>query len=164
MASVFLSRWDVAVADEVGDDLKNRLGIAVGKDCYAAYRELLASDRVRALVNKGARGQRLLFASTGTKDPNAPDTMYIDALAAAHTVNTMPEPTLLAYADHGTVGDPIPADGGDAADTLAEFTSAGIDLGALAERLQAEGKESFNKSWNELLGSLESKREAVAAG
>ncbi len=164
VASVFLSRWDVAVADEVGDDLKNRLGIAIGKDCYRAYRELIGSDRVRRLINEGARAQRLLFASTGTKDPNAPDTMYIDALAAPQTVNTMPEPTLLAYADHGTVGESIPPDGGDAGDVLGEFEGAGVDLAALAARLQEEGKESFNKSWNDLLGSLESKREAVAAG
>jgi transaldolase len=163
VASVFLSRWDVAVADEVGDDLRNRLGIAVGKDCYAAYREILASDRYQRLVNEGARAQRLLYASTGTKDPDAPDTMYIDALASPHTVNTMPEPTLHAFADHGTVGEPLPTDGGDAEDVFAAFRDAGVDLGALATRLQEEGKEAFNKSWNEMLGSLESKREAVAA-
>jgi transaldolase len=164
VASVFLSRWDVAVADEVGEELRNRLGIAVGKDCYEAYREMLASNRYQRLVNEGARAQRLLFASTGTKDPDAPDTMYIDALGAPHTVNTMPEPTLVAFADHGTVGEPIPPDGGDASEALAEFTDAGIDLGELAARLQQEGKESFNKSWNDMIGSLESKREAVAAG
>ena len=164
VASVFLSRWDVAVADEVGDELKNRLGIAIGKDCYAAYREFSGSDRIRRLINSGARQQRLLFASTGTKDPNAPDTMYIDALAAPHTVNTMPEPTLLAYADHGAVGEPLAPDGGDAAEELGKFSDVGIDLGALAARLQDEGKEAFNKSWNDMIGSLESKREAVAAG
>ena len=163
VASVFLSRWDVAVADEVGDDLKNTLGIAVGKDCYAAYREMLASNRYQRLVNEGARAQRLLFASTGTKDPNASDTMYIDALGAPHTVNTMPEPTLQAFADHGTVGEPLPTDGGDAAETFKAFEEAGVDIDALAARLQEEGKESFSKSWNDLLGSLESKREAVAS-
>jgi len=164
VASVFLSRWDVAVADEVGDDLKNTIGIAVGKDCYAAYREMLASNRYQRLVNEGARAQRLLYASTGTKDPGAPDTMYIDALASPHTVNTMPEPTLLAFADHGTVGEPLPADGGDSQQTFEAFADAGVDLKALAARLQEEGKDAFNKSWGEMLGSLESKREAVAAG
>jgi transaldolase len=164
VASVFLSRWDVAIADEVGDDLRNRLGIAVGKDCYAAYRELIDSDRSQRLANEGARPQRLLFASTGTKDPNAADTMYIDALAAPQTINTMPEPTLTAFAEHGTVGEPLPIDGGDAADVLAEFNAAGIDTDALAARLQQEGKDAFSKSWHEMLGTIESKREAVAAG
>jgi transaldolase len=153
VASFFISRWDVAVYDEVGDDLKNRLGIAVGKKAYAAYRELLETDRAQRLANEGGRAQRLLFASTGTKDPNASDTLYIDAFAAPNTVNTMPDPTLIAFADHGNVGEPIPRDGGDA-----------DDVAALATRLQDEGKDAFNKSWNEMLGSLESKREAVAAG
>jgi transaldolase len=162
VASLFLSRWDVAVYDEVPEELRNRLGIAIGKHAYRAYREYLASDRWQRLVNEGARAQRLLFASTGTKDPDASDVLYIEALGAPHTVNTMPENTLLAFADHGNVGDPIPADGGDADEVLAEFESAGIDLDALAARLQEEGKESFNKSWRDLLGSLESKREALA--
>lgn len=164
VASFFISRWDVAVHEEVGDDLKNRLGIAIGKKAYAAYRELLDSDRSQRIANEGGRAQRLLFASTGTKDPDASDTLYIDAFAAPNTVNTMPEPTLLAFADHGTAGEPIPSDGGDADDVIGEFEGAGVDVGALAERLQVEGKDAFNKSWNEMLGSIESKREAVAAG
>jgi transaldolase len=164
VASFFISRWDVAVADEVGDDLKNRLGIAIGKKAYAAYRELISSDRAERLANQGGRAQRLLFASTGTKDPDASDTLYIDAFAAPNTVNTMPEPTLLAFADHGTVGDALPTDGGDADEVIDGFERAGVDVAALADRLQVEGKEAFNKSWTDMLDSIESKREAVAAG
>jgi len=164
VASLFLSRWDVAVADEVPEELKNKLGIAIGRAAYVAYRDVVASERWQRLANEGGRPQRLLFASTGTKDPEASDTLYIESLAAVRTVNTMPEPTLLAFADHGKVGEPIPRDGGDSAEMLAKFTEAGIDLDALAERLQQEGKESFNKSWESMIGSMESKREAVAAG
>jgi transaldolase len=163
VASFFISRWDVAVHDEVPDDLKNSLGVAIGKKAYAAYRDLIESDRTQRLANAGGRPQRLLFASTGTKDPEASDTLYIDAFAAPNTVNTMPEPTLVAFADHGTVGEALPRDGGDADEVIDEHERAGIDVAALAERLQVEGKEAFNKSWNELLSSLESKREAVAA-
>jgi len=158
VASIFMSRWDVAVAEEVSDDLHNRLGIAVGGQAYVAYRELLESDRWLRLMNEGARPQRLLWASTGTKDPDASDTLYIEAFASPFTVNTMPEPTLLAFADHGQVGDLMPADGGSSAPLLAEFGEAGIDVAALADRLQTEGKESFNKSWEELLKSISSQR------
>ena len=164
VASFFISRWDVAVQDEVPDELRNRLGIAIGKKAYVAYRDLIDSDRSQRLANEGARPQRLLFASTGTKDPNASDTLYIDAFAAPNTVNTMPEPTLNAFADHGTVGDSLPRDGGDADEVIDEYERAGIGVAALAERLQVEGKDAFNKSWNDMIGSLESKREAVAAG
>ncbi|MGI8460542.1 MAG: transaldolase [Solirubrobacterales bacterium] len=163
VASLFVSRWDVSVGDKAGEDMKNKIGIAVARKAYAAYRGLLDSDRAERLASAGARPQRLLMASTGTKDPDAPDTMYVEALAAPDTVDTMPENTLLALADHGNIGEPIPADGGDAEQVLAEFENAGIDVDALAAQLQQEGKESFNKSWNELLGSLESKREAVAS-
>jgi transaldolase len=154
VASLFISRWDVAVADEAPDELRNRLGIAVGKRAYRAYRELLDSERFQRLANEGARPQRLLWASTGTKDPDAPDTLYIEALAAPFTVNTMPEKTLLAVADHGELGEPLPADGGDAEETLAAFAQAGIDVDALASRLQEEGAETFVGSWRELLDTV----------
>jgi transaldolase len=162
VASIFMSRWDVAVAEEVPEQLHNRLGIAVGGRAYVAYRELLESDRWLRLMNEGARPQRLLWASTGTKDPNASDTLYIEAFASPFTVNTMPEPTLKAFADHGEVGDLMPADGGNSEQVLKEFEDAGIDVGALATRLQVEGKESFNKSWEELLKSIESQRGVTA--
>ncbi len=163
VASLFISRWDVAVADEAPDELRNRLGIAVGKHAYGAYRELLDSDRWQRLEDNGARPQRLLFASTGTKDPNASDVLYVEAFAAPNTINTMPDKTLLAFADHGEVGDPIPADGGDAHETLAAFQSAGFDADELASRLQREGAEAFNKSWNDLLESIESESRRLAA-
>lgn len=163
VASLFISRWDAAVADEVSDELRNRLGIAVGKRTYRAYRELLESDRWKKLEGDGARPQRLLFASTGTKDPNASDVLYVEAFAAPDTINTMPDKTLLAFADHGEVGDPIPADGGDADEVLAAFQSAGIDTDELAARLQREGAEAFNKSWNDLLESIESESRRLAA-
>jgi transaldolase len=163
VASLFISRWDVAVADEVSDELRNRLGIAVGKRTYRAYRELLDSDRWQRLADNGARPQRLLFASTGTKDPNASDVLYVEAFAAPNTINTMPDKTLLAFADHGEVGDPIPPDGGDADEVLAAFQSAGIDTDELAARLQREGAEAFNKSWNDLLKSIESESRRLAA-
>jgi transaldolase len=163
VASLFISRWDVAVAEEVSDGLHNRLGVAVGGRAFRAYHELLASDRWLRLMNEGARPQRLLWASTGTKDPNASDTLYIESFASPFTVNTMPEPTLLAFADHGEVGDAFPADGGNAELVLKEFADAGIDVRALAARLQDEGKEAFDKSWGELLKTIESQR-GVAAG
>lgn len=163
VASIFMSRWDVAVAGEVSDELHNRLGIAIGGRAYRAYRELLASDRMQRLMNEGARPQRLLWASTGTKDPNASDTLYIEAFASPFTVNTMPEPTLKAFADHGELGDLVPADGGNAEAVLQEFADAGIDVAALAARLQEEGKASFVKSWEDLLHSISSQR-GVAAG
>jgi transaldolase len=156
VASLFISRWDVAVADEVPAELRNRLGVAIGGRTFRAYHELLDSERWQRLLNEGARAQRLLWASTGTKDPDASDVLYIEAFASPFTVNTMPEPTLLAFADHGEVGDPLPADGGDAEQVLAEFGRAGIDVDALATRLQDEGAEAFVKSWNELLSTIES--------
>jgi transaldolase len=156
VASLFISRWDVAVSDEVPDELRNRLGVAIGGRAYRAYHELLDSDRWQRLLNEGARAQRLLWASTGTKDPDASDVLYIEAFASPFTVNTMPEPTLLAFADHGEVGEPLPADGGDAEGVLAKFGEAGIDVDALATRLQDEGAEAFVKSWTELLKSIES--------
>ena len=162
VASLFISRWDAAVAEQTPDELVNRLGLAVGKRTYAAYRELLDSDRAMRLANAGARPQRLLWASTGTKDPNAADTLYVEGLASPFTVNTMPEKALLAFADHGSVGDSLPADGGDAEQTIAAFADAGIDADALATRLQEEGKESFNASWRQLLGTIAEQREAVA--
>ena len=163
VASLFLSRWDVAVADEVPAELRNRLGIAVGQRAYRAYRELLDSERWQRLANEGARAQRLLWASTGTKDPNASDVLYIEALAAPLTVNTMPESTLLAFADHGEVGSPLPADGADADATLAEFEAAGVDVAALAARLQREGADAFSASWKEMLESVNAKRDRLAA-
>jgi transaldolase len=161
VASIFMSRWDVAVAGEVPDELHNRLGLAIGFRAYRAYRELLDSQRVQRLMNEGARPQRLLWASTGTKDPEASDVLYIEGFASPFTVNTMPEPTLHAFADHGEVGDLVPPDGGDCEEVLAEFANAGIDVDALGERLQQEGKEAFVKSWNDMLGSIESKRGAL---
>jgi transaldolase len=162
VASIFISRWDVAVHDEAPDGLVNRLGVAVGGRAYRAYRELLDSPRMQRLMNEGARPQRLLWASTGTKDPEASDTLYIEAFASPLTVNTMPEPTLLAFADHGEIGDLFPPDGGNAEAVLREFQEAGIDVAALAARLQEEGKESFNKSWQDMLGSIESQRQVTA--
>jgi transaldolase len=163
VASIFMSRWDVAVAEQAPEELRNRLGIAVGGRAYRAYRELLDSDRWLRLMNEGARAQRLLWASTGTKDPDASDTLYIEAFASPFTVNTMPEPTLKAFADHGEVGDLMDAGGGNSEQVLKEFEAAGIDVAALADRLQVEGKESFNKSWEELLKSISSQR-GVTAG
>jgi transaldolase len=162
VASIFMSRWDVAVADEVPDELRNRLGLAVGFDAYRAYRELLDSQRMQRLMNEGARPQRLLWASTGTKDPEASDVLYIEGFASPFTVNTMPEPTLKAFADHGEVGELVPRDGGDADEVLARFESAGIGIQALAKRLQEEGAEAFVKSWNELLKTIESQLGARA--
>jgi len=163
VASVFVSRWDVAVAGEVPDELENRLGSAAGIRAYVAYRELLDSDRWQRLENEGARPQRLLFASTGTKDPALPKTKYVDELAAPNTVNTMPKETLLALAEQDSIGDLLPADGGDNEELLAEFTAAGVDLDALAERLQVEGAEKFEKSWADLLERIGGKESAVGA-
>jgi len=161
VASIFMSRWDVAVTGEVPDELHNRLGLAIGFRAYRAYREVLDSQRVQRLMNEGARPQRLLWASTGTKDPEASDVLYIEGFASPFTVNTMPEPTLHAFADHGEVGELVPADGGDCEEVLAEFAKVGVDVDALAERLQQEGKEAFVKSWNDMLESIESKRGAL---
>ena len=157
VASLFVSRWDVAVKDKVSDRLRNRLGIAIAKRTYKAYRDLLASPRWRKLAGSGARPQRLLWASTGTKDARASETLYIEALAAPDTINTMPEKTLRAFAEHGRIKGVLPIDGGDAEDVLAEFTREGIDDEMLAADLQSEGTQSFNKSWNDLLACLASK-------
>ncbi|MGH7530341.1 MAG: transaldolase [Gemmatimonadales bacterium] len=153
-ASLFVSRWDVAVAAKVPPALHGRLGIAVAKRTYKAYRDLLASDRWLRLLNAGARSQRLLWASTGTKDPKASDLLYVKSLAAPHTVNTIPEKTLLALADHGDIGAMLPHDGGDAEEVLGVFTRAGVDLDALASQLQEEGAAAFVKSWDDLLACL----------
>jgi transaldolase len=161
VASLFISRWDAAIADEAPDELVNKLGIAVGKNCYAAYRELLESDRMLRLQNEGARPQRLLWASTGTKDPNASDVLYIEGLASPFTINTMPEKALNAMADHGKVGEPLPRDGGDADETLKAFNDAGIDTDKLAQKLQDDGAEAFVKSWNELLETISKQRQAA---
>jgi transaldolase len=161
VASVFLSRWDVAVADEVPEELRNRLGTAIGKRAYRAYRELLDSPRWQRLANEGARPQRLLFASTGTKDPEASDVLYVEALAAPFTIDTMPDATLKAFADHGRVGEPLRSDGGDADEVCAELGAAGIDVEALAARLQEEGKQAFDKSWRQMLESIESERKRL---
>jgi transaldolase len=157
VASVFISRWDVAVMDKVPDSLREQLGIAVAQRTYKAYRGLLASPRWQRAFNAGARPQRLLWASTGTKDPKASDVLYIKALAAPFTVNTMPEGTLKALADHGELGTILPADGGDCEEVLAKFAQAGIDVDSLAVQLQDEGAKSFVKSWNELMGVIASK-------
>ena len=161
VASLFVSRWDVAVAKTVPAELRGQLGIAIAKRTYKAYRGLLASDRWFRLLNAGARSQRLLWASTGTKDPAAPDVLYVTSLAAPHTVNTMPEQTLLAVADHGKLGAMLAHDGGDAEDVLARFAKAGVDVDALAEQLQREGAAAFVKSWDDLLACLAEKREQL---
>lgn len=161
VASVFVSRWDVAVSGKVSAGLNNRLGIAIANRTYKAYRELLSSARWQRAYNAGARPQRLLWASTGTKDPRAEDILYIKALAAPFTVNTMPEITLKALADHGELGSTMAADGGDCEKTLNEFGVAGIDVEKLAARLQEDGAKSFVKSWNELLAVISSKCEVL---
>jgi transaldolase len=162
VASVFISRWDAAVMDSVPESLRDRLGIAMAGRIYKAYRDLLDSPRWQRAFNGGARPQRLLWASTGTKDPKASDVLYITALAAPFTVNTMPEGTLKALADHGEIGPMLPADGGDCEDALVQFAEAGIDLDALAAELQDEGAKSFVKSWNELMAVIASKSAALA--
>jgi transaldolase len=161
VASVFISRWDAAVTGKLPDDLRGRLGVAIAKRTYKAYRDLLASDRWQKLEAAGAKPQRLLWASTGTKDPNLPDTFYIHALASEQTINTMPEKTLLAFGEHGAVGDLLPADGGDAEHVLARIGSAGVDVEALAATLQAEGADAFVKSWDDLLARIASKSDQV---
>jgi len=161
VASVFVSRWDGAVASKVPAKLKNRLGIAMAQRTYKAARARLTSPRWTRMYNAGARPQRPLWASTGTKDPQAPDDLYIQALAAPYTVNTMPEGTLLALAKHNEIGTIMAADGGDCEEVLAQFTAAGIDLDALAAQLQNEGAKSFVKSWNGLLAVIASKSDAL---
>jgi transaldolase len=163
VASLFVSRWDVAAADMVQLELRNRLGIAIATQTYAAYRDLLASERWQRLRDAGARPQRLLWASTGTKDPNASDVLYVEALAADLTINTMPDTTLLVFADHGQVRGLLPEDGGDVDQELDRFTQAGIDLDALALRLQQEGATAFSASWAKLLDCIARKRHLLAA-
>lgn len=163
VASLFISRWDVAASKDnpdLPDELRNTLGVAIGGRCYKAYRELQKSDRMKKIEEAGGNIQRLLWASTGTKDPDAPDTLYIEAFASQKTVNTMPEDTLLAFADHGTVGEPMPEDGGDAEDVIAKLEEQGIDVEALGVRLQTEGAEAFVSSWTDLLESIQ--KQAVA--
>lgn len=164
VASVFVSRWDVAVQGSVPPALRNRLGIAISMHAYREYRGILASPRWRALAAAGARPQRLLWASTGTKDPDAPDTLYVEALAAPDTINTIPEKTLTAFAGHGRVNGVLPLDGGDADAVLAEFTRAGVDTAALAARLQREGTASFAKSWADLLDCVAAKTATLVRG
>ena len=161
VASLFVSRWDAAVAGKVPDDLANRLGIAVAKRIYAAYRSLLASPRWQRIYNLGGRPQRLLFASTGTKDPRASDVLYVRSLAAPFTVNTMPEKTLQALAAKDEIGGLLPADGGDCEEVLARFGNAGVDVDALAARLQEAGARSFADSWSALLEVIERKGAAL---
>ena len=161
VASLFVSRWDKATMDKVPDRDRDKLGIAIGQQAYKAYRDVLESDQWQRLANAGARPQRLLFASTGTKDPKASDTLYIGALAAPNTVNTMPEETLLAFGEHGKAAGVIPRDGADCEQVLAEFGKVGIDVAKLAADLQTEGAKSFVDSWKDLLSSIETKSKAL---
>jgi transaldolase len=162
VASVFISRWDAAVKSRVPEALRNQLGIAMAKRTYKAYRDLLDSPRWQRAFNAGARPQRLLWASTGTKDPAASDILYIRALAAPFTVNTMPEGTLKALGDHGALGGMLPADGGDGEEVLATFANAGINVDALAVQLQDEGAKSFVDSWREVIGVIAAKSSDLA--
>jgi len=161
VASMFISRWDVAVADKVPEPLKNRLGIAVSGRIYKTYLDVLGSHSSQRILNAGARSQRLLWASTGTKDPKASDTLYIQTLATPFTVNTMPEGTLKAFADHGELGLIMPADGNDADKVLGQFAETGVDVERLGDQLQEEGAKSFVKSWNELMTVIASKGESL---
>jgi transaldolase len=163
VASLFISRWDVAVAKTVAPELHDKLGIAIGKQVYNAYCELIQSPRWMRIFNYGARPQRLLFASTGTKDPTASDVLYIEHLAAPLTVNTMPEKTLKEYADHGTMAPLVTHGGGDAEAVLGRFAANGVDLDALAAKLQNDGAGSFVKSWNELMEGLAAKSGTLKA-
>jgi transaldolase len=163
VASIFISRWDSAVMGKVPDSLRDTLGIAIAQRAYKAYTELLASPRWQRGFNFGARPQRLLWASTGTKDPKASDVLYIKALASPFTVNTMPEATLKALADHGELGAILPPDGGDCEEVLAQFASAGIDVNALAAQLQDDGAKSFVKSWEDLMAVITSKSAELKA-
>jgi len=161
VASLFISRWDVAVTGKVPEDLRNRLGIAITQRVYKAYTDLLASPRWRRACNAGMRPQRALWASTGTKDPAASDVLYVGPLAAPFTVNTLPEATLKAFADHGEVGPLMAVDGGDCEQVISRFAKAGIDIDALAARLQEEGAAAFTKSWNGLMTVIASKSAAL---
>jgi transaldolase len=161
VASLFVSRWDKATLDRVPGSLRDRLGIAVAQQSYNAYRDLLDHDRWQRLEGQGARPQRLLFASTGNKDPQASDVLYMGALAAPNTVNTVPEETLLAFANHGQVDHTMPRDGGDAEQVLVSIARAGVDVGALSRELQDAGASSFVDSWNELLGAIAAKSKVL---
>lgn len=161
VASLFISRWDVAVKDKVPEALRNQLGIAVAGQTYETYCSLMDSPRWQRIFNAGADRQRLLWGSTGTKDSEASDTMYIEALAAPGTVNTMPEPTLKALADHGDIDEALPSHARYCDEVLARFAKAGIDVDALAAQLQDEGAKSFTKSWNELIKCIASKGETL---
>jgi transaldolase len=165
VASFFISRWDAAVASSVPAELGNQLGLAIGREAYVGYRRFFGTDRWQRLLNEGARPQRLLFASTGTKDPSASDTLYVSGLVAPNTVNTMPEETLLALADHGTIGETLTADAAAAAAGLERFADAGVDIEALGDELQTKGARAFVTSWNALLGRIEAKvSEVLPAG
>ncbi len=161
VASVFMSRWDKAVAGAVPTDLHDRLALAVGQDTYRAYRQLQDSERWQRLAGEGARLQRLLWASTSTKDPSSADDLYVAGLAAPYTINTMPDGTLEAFADHGEVGGPLPADGGDCDEVLARFGQAGVDVGALAAKLQSDGAAAFVAAWKDLIERIETQSAAV---
>jgi len=161
VASIFISRWDAAINDKVPAGLSDKLGIAVARQAYRSYLGLLSSPRWMCVYNEGARPQRLLWASTGTKNPKASDVLYVEALASPFTVNTIPEKTLKAFADHGKIGATMPADGGDADAELARFAAAKVDVAALAKQLQDDGAKSFVKSWNDLMGVINSKSAAL---
>lgn len=163
VASMFISRWDKAMMGKVPKELQDRLGIAIAKRTYKRYRDLLASTRWGKAAASGAAPQRLLWASTGTKDPKASDVLYIKALAAPDTINTIPEKTLLAFADHGKLGEVLPVDGGDAEKVIAAFAGAGVDDEKLAADLQREGAASFVASWTDLLNCIESKDATLKA-
>jgi transaldolase len=162
VASVFMSRWDVAVAKRVPPDLQDKLALAVGLDVYRAYRRLMSSGRFQRLENGGARTQRLLWASTSTKDPNAPDTLYVHGLAAPFTINTMPNETLEAFYDHGQVDNPLPDNGGDADEFLKQFADAGVNTEELAAQLQQDGARSFVTAWDDLLDRIKAQSASVA--
>jgi transaldolase len=162
VASLFVSRWDRATMDKLPGELRDRLGIAISQQAYKAYRDLLESDRWQRLEGQGARPQRLLFASTSNKDPQASDVLYMGALAAPNTVNTVPEETLLAFAAHGVVDQPMRRDGDDCEQVLARVARAGIDVAALARQLQDDGAKGFVDSWKELLGAIEAKSKVLA--
>jgi transaldolase len=161
VASVFISRWDAAVMDKVPESLNDKLGIAIGKSVYKKYRDLLASPGWHRAFNSGARPQRLLFASTGTKNPKASDVLYVNELAAPLTVDTIPEKTLKAFADHGEGDKTLPLDGGDSDTVLAQFAAVGVEVESLAAKLQSDGATAFVKSWNELMAVIESKSAAL---
>lgn len=163
VASLFMSRWDVAVADQVPGELKDKLALAVGLDAYRAYRQILDSPRAQRLENSGARMQRLLWASTSTKDPKVPDTLYVQGLSAPFTINTMPDKTLMAFYDHGETGPTMPADGGDCDAVLARFKDAGVDVAALATKLQKDGAKSFDTSWKDLMARIAKQTKSLTA-